>query len=196
MKSFINFLIENPVLEEPRDIERKPVKRELPENAYSLGTFTHDRTDYHFFGHMQGKDSPYVSERQHTGYITTKDDNGKHTVVGVSDFYPDQNEHNTFVSNYPKLNKEHKTRGLMSLLYKKMADHNKFTLKSDRIHTYGGYNVWWELSQMGRVTAHNLDKPSARGVEYVGSNPKHLTKFYKGSPTMNPARWIFKYKGI
>jgi hypothetical protein len=195
MKSFINFLIENPVLEEPRDIERKPVKRELPENAYSLGTFTHDGTDYHFFGHMQGKDSPYVFEREHTGYITTIDDNGKHTVVGVSDFYPDQNEHNTFVGNFPKLNEEHKGRGLMSLLYKKMADHNKFILKSGRVHTAGGYNIWKELSQMGRVTAHNSYKSSTRPVVYDGSNLKHLNKFYRGSANTSPAQWVFKYKG-
>jgi len=199
MKSFKEYLIENPILEPPRgEFVRPNIRTELPKahsDLYSLGSSVIDGNEYHFHGYSSNKDSPFTQERLHTGYVTMKDSQGTHKVVGNTDFYPHDSEHNTYYSNFPKLNKEHTGKGLMSELYKRWADHNKYTLISGRVHTRGGKNIWAELSQKGTVTAHDTNREGSRPIVYDSNNPKHYTKFYTATRTSNPIRWLFKYKG-
>lgn len=162
---------------------------------YSLGSVNIDGVDYHFHGHSTNRNSPFSYEREHSGFITIKDSNNKHKVIGIADFYPHDSERNTFYANFPKVNKDHSGKGLMSELYKKMADHNKFTLISGKIHTKGGQSIWKQLSQMGRVTAHNTDKPDSKPILFDGSDAKQLRKFYTSTNSSNPLKWIFKYQG-
>ena len=200
MKSFKEYLIENPVLEQPQSYNRSPIKSELPKkysNLYSLGSIKVDDTEYHFHGHSDNRDSPFMDERQHTGYITTKNSEGSHKIVGLADFYAHDSGDDVYYSNFPKLDKEHSGKGLMSDLYKRWADHNKYTLISGRVHTRGGKNIWAELSQKGTVTAHHADKEGSRPIVYDSKNPKHVAKFYTGGryPSSSPTKWVFKYKG-
>jgi hypothetical protein len=199
MKSFKEYLIENPALE-VYDDNRSPVTVQLPKdysNFYSLGTMNVDNNEYHFHGYSVNRNSPFQDERFHSGYITVKTPSGEHKVVGNTDFYSHVSGKDVYDSNLPKLQKEHSGKGLMSELYKRWADHNKYTLISGRVHTRGGKNIWAELSQKGTVTAHNTDREGSRPIVYDSKNPKHIAKFYRGgrSPSSSPTKWVFKYKG-
>lgn len=201
MKSFIDYLTENPILEPPQSDNRSPVRGELPKahsNLYSLGSSIIDGNEYHFHGYSSNRDSPFSQERLHSGYVTMKDAEGTHKIIGNVDFYPHDSDYNTYYGNFPKLQKEHSGKGLMSELYKRWADHNRYTLISGRVQTKGGKNVWAELSQKGKVTAHNTNRETSRPIVYDSRNPKHIAKFYKGgrSASSRPVEWIFKYRGI
>lgn len=202
MKSFKQYILEdNPALETSQSFSRDSIRSELPTdyaNMYSLGSMMIDGNEYYFHGHsIPTRYSPYKSERFHSGFITTKTPEGNHSVVGNVDFYAHDTERNGYYANLPKLHKDHSGKGLMSELYKRLADHNKITLVSGRVHTKGGKNIWDELSQKGKVTAHNTDKPSSSPIVYDPNNPRHVMRFYKGgrSPSSNPTKWLFKYYG-
>lgn len=201
MKSFRLFLVEDaPDIEHSSPEDRKDVTRQLPkdnENLYSLGSMKVDDQEYHFHGFSENKSSPYKQERFHSGFITVKNPEGNHKVVGVSDFY-EENESDHYSASFPKLNKKHSGKGLMSELYKRWADKNQYTLVSGKVHTKGGKNIWAELSQKGTVHAINADRPNAAPIVYDSNNPKHIRKFYKRSNNYfggSPRRWTFRYRG-
>ena len=197
MKSFKTFLNEAPFLETEPLIVKPTVTARLPSNnLYSLGSMITDKGEYHFHGHSENATSPYRDERMYSAYITKKDNEGNHQVVGRSDFYENQHLKDHFSSNFPKLNKEHTKQGLMSELYKRWADHNKVSLISSRIHTRGGQNVWKELAQKGEVFARDTISGS-KPIRYDSTNPNHIRRFYtkRVGAKYGPQKWQFFYKG-
>lgn len=200
MKSFKQYLNEDTPALEQSSYVRKDINAELPKsysNLYSLGSRKIGDTEYHFHGYSSNRDSPFSDERFHSAYITTINPDNTHTVIGNADFYSYNSEPKHYTTNFPKISKSHSGKGLMSELYKRWADHNKYTLVSGSSQTRGGKNIWSELSQMGTVTAHNTDKYGSKPIVYDSNNPKHVAKFYKSGrgPSSSPTRWIFKYKG-
>ncbi len=197
IKSYLDFITENPVIEEPQqNYIRTPIKNiTIPANSYSLGSMNVDGKDYHFHGHIDKPRNARPEEIMHAAYISTKGDDGNHSVVGNVDFYQNFND-KTFSGNFPKLNVEHSKRGLMSELYKRWADHNKTTIQSSRLLTVGGKNVWDELAKKGDVVAHNTF--NGRKILVNPNQSRHQRLFYRPSSRAasgSPVRWVFRYTG-
>ena len=198
MKSFKRYLSEAPFLEtEPLQV-RPTVSSRLPDssNLYSMGSMMTDDGEYHFMGNNENNKSPYREERMYSAYITKKDSEGNHQVVGRSDFHEHSEFRDHFSASFPKLNQEHSKKGLMSELYKRWADHNKVTLISSRIHTRGGQNVWKELAQKGEVFARDTINHN-KAVRYNSSDPAQVKRFYTKTRTgrYGPHKYQFFYKG-
>jgi hypothetical protein len=83
------------------------------------------------------------------------------------------------ISLEPTLHPEHAGSGLMSKIYRTIAQHHGVDIISDNTQTRGSQKVWNELADTGRVRAvhaHGAFEP----FSYDASNEEHVDKIYRG----------------
>lgn len=169
MKSFKQYIIEDfPLLQGIRgEIEEPPsgltrsIGSNLPANTRNIGSITIENEEFHFHDSVdENKSGPkWQLPENKLGYIT-KVVNGEHKVIGKVAFAPAEHSAigNHFEAIEPLLHESYRKKGLMSELYKKWSDTNNHILASGSYQSYGGRNIWNELSEKGNVRILEKDR--------------------------------------
>lgn len=83
------------------------------------------------------------------------------------------------ISLEPEFHPLHTGTGLVSKVYKMVANHTGRDIISDYSQTRGSQNVWTELSKSGKVTGVHTHKKFTP-FEYDPKNEDHTDRIYKG----------------